>query len=207
MKTCVAERALRHNLPCRANVSTTLVGDGMDITREMSGPTKQVVVRHLLAGPLVRAKLLFLFASFVSPILSVSLCFSGHQLQDLFVGIWSHLSWRRERWSSAVTSADHEPNPVVQHRGRHLGHHDHRRLDVWLLRCVVITICGHCAFTRAHDAEMAKSVVFARHDEAGVVVKTGNYRHPSGGPELQPMKCTFVTMGLISKLIFCSSWP
>lgn len=118
MKTCVAERALRHNLPCRANVSTTLVGDGMDITRDMSGPTKQVVVRHLLAGPLVRAKLLFLFASFVSPILSVSLCFSGHQLQDLFVGIWSHLSWRRERWSSAVTSADHEPNPVVQHRGR-----------------------------------------------------------------------------------------
>lgn len=65
-----------------------LAGDGMDVTRDMSVPTKQAVVRHLLASPLVRAKLLFLFASFVSLILSVSLWFSGHQLQGIFVGIW-----------------------------------------------------------------------------------------------------------------------
>ena len=60
----------------------------MDVTRETQVPTKQSVLRHLLAKPLVQAKLLFLLASFVSLVLSVSLWFSGHELQGIFVGIW-----------------------------------------------------------------------------------------------------------------------
>jgi hypothetical protein len=51
-------------------------------------PTKQAVARQLLASPLIRAKLLFLGASFVSLVLSVSLWFSGHEMQGVFVGIW-----------------------------------------------------------------------------------------------------------------------
>ena len=38
--------------------------------------------------PLVKIKLLFLVASFISFVLSVSLYFSGHEQQGIFVGIW-----------------------------------------------------------------------------------------------------------------------
>ncbi len=58
------------------------------MTAATSPPTKQDVLRLLLASPLVRAKLLFLLASFASLVLSVSLWFSGHQMQGVFVGIW-----------------------------------------------------------------------------------------------------------------------
>lgn len=51
-------------------------------------PTKKAVLGFILESPLVRAKLLFLLASFVSLVLSVSLWFSGHELQGVFVGIW-----------------------------------------------------------------------------------------------------------------------
>jgi len=60
----------------------------MDVTRDKPAPTKQAVIRHLLAKPLVQAKMLFLLASFFSLVLSVSLWFSGHELQGIFVGIW-----------------------------------------------------------------------------------------------------------------------
>jgi hypothetical protein len=40
------------------------------------------------AGPLVRVKLVFFAASFVSFLLSVGLWFAGHELQGIFVGIW-----------------------------------------------------------------------------------------------------------------------
>ena len=62
--------------------------DSMDVTRDTPVPTKQTVLRHLLAKPLVQAKLLFLLASFFSLVLSVSLWFSGHEMQGIFVGIW-----------------------------------------------------------------------------------------------------------------------
>jgi hypothetical protein len=45
-------------------------------------------VRIIVARPVVRIKLLFLVASFVSLVLSVSLWFSGHESQGLFVGVW-----------------------------------------------------------------------------------------------------------------------
>jgi hypothetical protein len=51
-------------------------------------PSRKSVVGSILASPLVRAKLLFLLASFASLILSVSLWFSGNEMQGLFVGIW-----------------------------------------------------------------------------------------------------------------------
>jgi hypothetical protein len=40
------------------------------------------------AGPLFKVKLVFLLASFVSFVLSVSLWFTDHQMQGIFVGIW-----------------------------------------------------------------------------------------------------------------------
>ena len=58
------------------------------MTAATSSPTKKDVLRLLLESPLVQAKLLFLLASFVSLVLSVSLWFSGHQMQGVFVGIW-----------------------------------------------------------------------------------------------------------------------
>ena len=51
-------------------------------------PTKKAVAAQLLARPLVRVKLLFSFASFASLVLSVSLWFSGHESQGIFVGLW-----------------------------------------------------------------------------------------------------------------------
>jgi hypothetical protein len=53
-----------------------------------SAPTKQAVLKKVIAQPHVRAKLLFLGASFLSLVLSVSLWFSGHEMQGIFVGIW-----------------------------------------------------------------------------------------------------------------------
>ena len=51
-------------------------------------PTKKSVAVALLARPLVRVKLLFSVASFASLVLSVSLWFSGHENQGIFVGLW-----------------------------------------------------------------------------------------------------------------------
>ena len=45
-------------------------------------------LRVVLSKPLIRIKAVFLLASFVSFVLSVSLWFSGHELQGIFVGIW-----------------------------------------------------------------------------------------------------------------------
>ena len=50
--------------------------------------TKRTVATSLLARPIVRVKLLFASASFVSLVLSVSLWFSGHEQQGIFVGLW-----------------------------------------------------------------------------------------------------------------------
>jgi hypothetical protein len=69
-----------------ARRSRTNCGQGM--TTAASLPSKREILRHVLARPFVRAKLLFLAASFVSLILSVSLWFSGHEMQGVFVGIW-----------------------------------------------------------------------------------------------------------------------
>ena len=53
-----------------------------------SVPTKSAVAASLLARPIVRAKLIFVVASLASLILSVSLWFSGHEQQGIFVGLW-----------------------------------------------------------------------------------------------------------------------
>jgi hypothetical protein len=45
-------------------------------------------VRTAVAKPLVKVKLLLLFASFLSFLLSVSLYFTGHEQQGIYVGIW-----------------------------------------------------------------------------------------------------------------------
>jgi hypothetical protein len=50
--------------------------------------TKSEAAASLLARPVVRAKLLFLVASFLSLVLSVSLWFSGNEQQGIFVGLW-----------------------------------------------------------------------------------------------------------------------
>ena len=50
-------------------------------------PSSQAI-RTVLSAPLVRVKAVFLLASFVSFLLSVSLWFSGHELQGIFVGVW-----------------------------------------------------------------------------------------------------------------------
>lgn len=51
-------------------------------------PSPSVAVRVLLAKPLVKIKLLFMVASFISLVLSVSLYFNGHEQQGIYVGIW-----------------------------------------------------------------------------------------------------------------------
>jgi len=56
------------------------------MTREPLSPRD--ALRLALARPLIKIKLLFLLASFVSLALSVSLWFSGHEQQGIFVGIW-----------------------------------------------------------------------------------------------------------------------
>ncbi len=47
-----------------------------------------ITIRAIVAKPLVRVKLLFLIASFISLVLSVSLYFNGHEQQGIYVGIW-----------------------------------------------------------------------------------------------------------------------
>lgn len=56
------------------------------MTREPIPPAQ--AVRLAVERPLTRVKLLFLLASFISLVLSVSLWFSGHEQQAIFVGIW-----------------------------------------------------------------------------------------------------------------------
>lgn len=58
----------------------------MNVTRQPLSPG--AAARILVARPLVRIKLLFIAASFVSLVLSVSLWFTGHESQGIFVGVW-----------------------------------------------------------------------------------------------------------------------
>jgi len=58
----------------------------MNVTRQPLSPGASA--RILVARPLVRIKLLFIAASFVSLVLSVSLWFTGHESQGIFVGVW-----------------------------------------------------------------------------------------------------------------------
>jgi hypothetical protein len=51
-------------------------------------PSPSVAIKMLLAKPLVKIKLLFMVASFISLVLSVSLYFNGHEQQGIYVGIW-----------------------------------------------------------------------------------------------------------------------
>jgi hypothetical protein len=62
------------------------VDTDMSQTRERSRPSLAALLTH--AGPLFKVKLAFLLASFVSFVLSVSLWFTDHELQGIFVGIW-----------------------------------------------------------------------------------------------------------------------
>jgi hypothetical protein len=63
-----------------------MVASGMSTTTEKPSPQK--VLKFALSQPAVKTKLIFLIASFLSLVLSVSLWFSGHELQGIFVGIW-----------------------------------------------------------------------------------------------------------------------
>ena len=58
----------------------------VNVTREPVSPS--AALRLVVARPLVRIKLLFLLASFVSLVLSVSLWFTAHEQQAIFVGVW-----------------------------------------------------------------------------------------------------------------------
>jgi hypothetical protein len=51
-------------------------------------PSPAMAIQMLLAKPLVKIKLLFMVASFISLVLSVSLYFNGHEQQGIYVGIW-----------------------------------------------------------------------------------------------------------------------
>ncbi len=51
-------------------------------------PSPSVAMKMLLAKPLVKIKLMFMIASFISLVLSVSLYFNGHEQQGIYVGIW-----------------------------------------------------------------------------------------------------------------------
>ncbi len=50
--------------------------------------TKSVQLRDILTRPLMKIKLIFMAAGFVSLALSVGLWFSGNELQGIFVGLW-----------------------------------------------------------------------------------------------------------------------
>ena len=56
------------------------------MTREHLNPA--AAGRLAVRRPLVKIKLLFLLASFVSLVLSVTLYFGGHEKQGIFVGLW-----------------------------------------------------------------------------------------------------------------------
>lgn len=58
-----------------------------DMTKT-AAPSAATVVRLLLSRPLVKVKLLFLVASFLSLLLSVGLYFNGNEQQGIYVGIW-----------------------------------------------------------------------------------------------------------------------
>ncbi len=47
-----------------------------------------VQLKQLLSRPLMRIKLIFMAAGFISLALSVGLWFSGNELQGIFVGLW-----------------------------------------------------------------------------------------------------------------------
>ena len=60
----------------------------MDSAKPAPTLTKRRAAVSLLARPVVRVKLVFVIASLASLILSVSLWFSSHELQGIFVGLW-----------------------------------------------------------------------------------------------------------------------
>jgi hypothetical protein len=62
------------------------VGTSVNTTTERLNPVE--VGQLAIARPLIKVKLLFLAASFVSLLLSVSLYFGGHEQQGIFVGLW-----------------------------------------------------------------------------------------------------------------------
>jgi hypothetical protein len=68
--------------------NATTTSSSSTVTSGAAIPTKQEVLKDLVKNPVVKAKLVFLLASFVSLVLSVSLWFTGHELQGIFVGIW-----------------------------------------------------------------------------------------------------------------------
>ncbi|MEI7886736.1 MAG: hypothetical protein WCJ04_05015 [Actinomycetes bacterium] len=49
---------------------------------------KPVTLKQLLSRPLMRIKLIFMTAGFLSLVLSVGLWASGNKLQGIFVGLW-----------------------------------------------------------------------------------------------------------------------
>jgi hypothetical protein len=49
---------------------------------------KPVQLRSVFARPLIRIKLIFMTAGFVSLALSVGLWASGNEMQGIFVGLW-----------------------------------------------------------------------------------------------------------------------
>jgi hypothetical protein len=51
-------------------------------------PSMGDVARLVLQRPLMKVKVLFLIASFLSLLLSVGLYFNGHEQQGIYVGIW-----------------------------------------------------------------------------------------------------------------------
>lgn len=58
------------------------------MSRTIERPRPAHLVRHALRRPAARFKLVVLVASGASFVLSVSLWFSDHQQQGIFVGIW-----------------------------------------------------------------------------------------------------------------------
>ncbi len=57
-------------------------------TDETSQIPLKVGLNLLLARPLVKVKLLFMTAGFLSLLLSVTLYFRGNETQGIYVGIW-----------------------------------------------------------------------------------------------------------------------
>ena len=49
---------------------------------------KPVQLKSVFARPLIRIKLIFMAAAFVSLALSVGLWFTGNEMQGIFVGLW-----------------------------------------------------------------------------------------------------------------------
>jgi hypothetical protein len=49
---------------------------------------KPVQLKDVMSRPLMRIKLIFMAAGFISLALSVGLWFSGNEMQGIFVGLW-----------------------------------------------------------------------------------------------------------------------